>query len=96
MSNIKVLEIIKESLLNIIAHKDAPDIIFLEIDTSVSYIKKGGMAPFLNLYAYTKFDKNYSFDKAIKTALDYHDLGFMIDILDLKASSSFEIKSLLA
>jgi hypothetical protein len=91
MNDIKVLEIIKESLLNIIAHKDAFDIIFLEIDTSISDIKKGKIVPFLNLYAYTKFNKNDSLDQVIKTALDNHDLGFMIDILDLKTSSSFEI-----
>lgn len=91
MGELDSIELIKSKLVEIASHENRPEIIFVEIDSSVSDIKEEGMVPFLNIYGYNLFE-NSNFDEAINTAEENDDFGYITDILRHVARSDFEIK----
>jgi len=96
MNESVVVEKIEETLLEIVSHAEKPEIIFMEIDTSVSDIEdesSGSMniIPYLNIYGNAILNQ-HNLDDSILTAIKNDEFGYIADILDNIIWNDFEIK----
>lgn len=96
MNESVVVEKIEETLLEIVSHAEKPEIIFMEIDTSVSDIEDEGsgsmnIIPYLNIYGNAILNQ-HNIDDSILTAIENDEFGYIADILDNIIWNDFEIK----
>ncbi len=96
MNESVVVEKIEETLLEIVSHAEKPEIIFMEIDTSVSDIEDEGsgsmnIIPYLNIYGNAILNQ-HNLDDSILTAIKNDEFGYIADILDNIIWNDFEIK----
>lgn len=96
MNESVVVEKIEETLLEIVSHAEKPEIIFMEIDTSVSDIEDEGsgsmdIIPYLNIYGNAILNQ-HNIDDSILTAIKNDEFGYIADILDNIIWNDFEIK----
>lgn len=81
----------EETLLRVVKHPEWPEIIFLEIDTTVSAdTEKWTMVPFLNIYGFRVFEGE-SLDQALATAKETEDAAYIYEVLDTIEMDQFEI-----
>lgn len=96
MNESTIIKKIEETLLEIISHEEKPEIIFMEIDTSVSDIEDEGsgsmdIIPYLNIYGNAILNQ-HNIDDSILTAIENDEFGYIADILDNIIWNDFEIK----
>lgn len=91
MDKSSLINTTKDWLLEIACHKENPDVIFIEIDTSVSDIIDEGIVPFLNIYGFTLI-AGENFDEAINKTIKEDEYGYIADILNNVVSCDYEIK----
>lgn len=96
MNELVVIKKIEETLLEIVSHKEKPEIIFMVIDTGVSEAEGEGrgrmsIVPYLNIYGNAIFDEN-NLDDAIQTAIEDKDFVYIEGVLDPITENDFEIK----
>lgn len=96
MNESVVLKKIQETLLEIVSHEEKPEIIFMEIDTSVSdvEVESSGLmniVPCLNIYGNAILNQ-HNLDDTILTAIENDEFGYIADILDNIIWNDFEIK----
>lgn len=95
MNESVVLKKIEEILLEIVSHEEKPEIIFMEIDTSVSDVEDESsglmnIVPYLNIYGNAILNQ-HNLDDTILTAIENDEFGYITDILDNIIWNDFEI-----